>query len=145
MDCDGLIDELMSAADQRQGAGAGLAEGAPQAAAPAGGTAATPDAPQEEERVQKHRKRLASSAAGGQAGQYGLVVCGKAFTADQIDALDDTEIEKMYARYEARLGAAMTKTLGSALCGGGGHVPPDRKPARARRRPRGRSLCRTRA
>ena len=39
---------------------------------------------------------------------------GKAFTADQIDALDNTEIEKMCARYEARLGAAMTKTLRSA-------------------------------
>ena len=52
MDCDELID----AAEQRQGAGAGLAEGAPQAAAPAGGTAATPDSlqGQEEEWVQKH-------------------------------------------------------------------------------------------
>ena len=57
---------------------------------------------------------LAAIAAGGQAGQYGLVVRGKAFTADQIDALDNSEIEKLYARYEARLGAAMTKTLGSA-------------------------------
>ena len=74
MDCDELID----AAEQRQGAGAGLAEVAPQAAAPAGGTAATPDSPQgqEEEWVQKHQERLAAIAAGGQAGQYGLVVCG---------------------------------------------------------------------
>ena len=109
MDCDELIDELMSVADP-QGAGAGLAEGAQPAAAPA----ATPDAPQEDERVQKHRERLAVIAAGGQAGQYGLVVREKAFTADQIDALDNSEIEKLYARYEARLGAAMTKTLGSA-------------------------------
>ena len=59
MDCDELIDELMSVADP-QGAGAGLAEGAPPAAAPA----ATPDAPQEEERVQKHRERLAAIAGG---------------------------------------------------------------------------------
>ena len=64
--------------------------------------------------MQKHRERLAAIAAGGQAGQYGLMVRGKTFTADHIDALDNTEIEKMYARYEARLGAAMTKTLGSA-------------------------------
>ena len=67
MDCDELIDELMSVADpqgQRQGAGAGLAEGA----LPAAATAATPDAPQEEERVQKHRERLAAIAAGGQPG-----------------------------------------------------------------------------
>ena len=48
---------------------------------------------------------------GGRAGQYGLVVSGKAFTTDQIDALDNTEIEKLYARYEARLGAAMTLQL----------------------------------
>ena len=111
MDCDELVDVLMSVADpQGQRQGAGLAEGAPPAAAPA----ATPDAPQEDERVQKHRERLAAIAAGGQAGQYGLVVRGKAFTADQIDALDNSKIEKLYARYEARLGAAMTKTLGSA-------------------------------
>ena len=53
--------------------------------------------------------------AGGLAGQYGLVVRGKAFTADQTDAPDNTEIEKLYARYEVRLGAAMTKMLGSAV------------------------------
>ena len=77
---------------------------------------ATPDVlqGQEEERVQKHHERLAAIAAGGQAWQYGLVVRGKAFTADRIDALDNTEIEKMYARYEARLGVVMTKMLGSA-------------------------------
>ena len=106
MDCDELIDKLMSVADP-QGAGAGLVEGAPPAAAPAATL-------QGEERVQKHRERLAAIAAGGQAGQYGLMVRGKTFTADQIDTLDDTEIEKMYTRYEARQGAAMTQTLGSA-------------------------------
>ena len=60
MDCDELIDELMSVADP-QDDGADLAEGAPPAAAPA----ATPDAPLEEERVQKHRERLAAIGAGG--------------------------------------------------------------------------------
>ena len=35
-------------------------------------------------------------------------------TATHIQELDDSEIERLYARYEARLGAAMTKTLGSA-------------------------------
>ena len=54
--------------------------------------------------MQKHRERLTAIAAGGQAGQYGLVVRGKTFTADQIDALDNTEIEKLYARYEASWG-----------------------------------------
>ena len=42
------------------------------------------------------------------------MVRGKAFTADQIDAPDNSKIEKLYARYEARLVAAMTKTLGYA-------------------------------
>ena len=137
MDCDELIDELMSVAEQRQGAGAGLAEGVPPAAALAGGTAATPDAQQgqEEERVQKYRERLAAIAAGGLAGQYGLVVRGKTFTANQIDALDSTEIEKLYARYEARLGAVMTKTLGSAalqlyagLASMFAPIPPENQP-----------------
>ena len=101
MDCDELIDELMSV-----GAGTGLAEEAPTAAALAGGTAATPDAPegQEEERVQKHREGLAAIAAGGQAGQYGLVVRGKAFTADLIDALDNSEIEKITPATKQGLG-----------------------------------------
>ena len=75
MDCDELIDELMSVADPQ---GAGLDEVAPPTAAPA-------STPEDEERVQKHRERLAAIAAGGQAGQYGLVVRGKTFTADQID------------------------------------------------------------
>ena len=83
MDCDELIDELMSVADPQ---GTGLAEEAP---------AATPE---EDKQVQKHRERLAAIAAGGQAGQYRLVVRGKAFTADQINALDNSEIEKLYAR-----------------------------------------------
>ena len=64
--------------------------------------------------MQKDSERLAAITAGGQAGQFRLVVHGKAFTADQINALDNSEIEKLYARFEARLGAAMMKTLGSA-------------------------------
>ena len=75
MDCDELINELMSVADP-QGAGPD------QVAPPGAATAATPE---DEEQVQKHRERLAAIAAGGQAGQYGLVVRGKTFTADQIN------------------------------------------------------------
>ena len=86
----------MSVADP-QDAGAGLAEGAPPAAPPA----ATPE---DEERVQKRRERLAVIAAGGQAGQYGLVVRGKTFTADQIDALDNTEIEKLCSKTTTKPG-----------------------------------------
>ena len=125
----------MSVAEQRQGAGAGLIEGAAPAAAPA----ATPDAPEGQE-VQKHRKRLAAIAAGGQAGQYGLVVRGKAFTADQIDALDDGKGEDVRPiRSKAWGGDDEDAGVCSApaLCGGGIHVSPNRKPARAYRRPRG--------
>ena len=60
--------------------------------------------------LRKHRERLAALAGGDQAKQY----LGKAFTVDQIDALHEAEIEKLYARYAARLEATMTKTLGSA-------------------------------
>ena len=66
------------------------------------------------DRMQKYRERLASVAAGGQAGRYWLLAHGKALTASHIEELDDSEIERLYVRYEARLGAAMTKTLGSA-------------------------------
>jgi len=58
-------------------------------------------------RCQKSRERLAALAAGGQAQQY----LGRAWTVEQIDALNDGDVEKLYARYEARLGATMTKTL----------------------------------
>ena len=58
----------------------------------------------------QHRERLAALAAGGQAKQY----LGKALTVEQIESLDEDEVEKLYTRYEARLGAAMTKTLGQA-------------------------------
>ncbi len=62
----------------------------------------------------RHRERLAALVAGGQAKHYGLSVHGKTLTVDQVDSLDQGEVEKLYARYEARLGAAMTKTLGQA-------------------------------
>ena len=55
-------------------------------------------------------QRLAALVGGGQAKQY----LGKSFTVDQLDALDNAEIVKLYARYETRLGAAMIKMPGSA-------------------------------
>ena len=82
-----------------------------------------------QDRVQNYRERLTSVAAGGQAGQYGLLAHGKALTASHTEELDDSEIQRLYARYEARLGAAMTKTLGSAAlqlyAEGGIYVSPD--------------------
>ena len=58
----------------------------------------------------QHRERLAALAAGCRARQY----LGKALSVDQVDNMEDEEVEKLYGRYEARLGAAMTKTLGAA-------------------------------
>ena len=48
------------------------------------------------DRVQKQRERLASVAAGGQAGRYGLLAHGKALTAGHIEERDDSEIERQY-------------------------------------------------
>ena len=56
----------------------------------------------------QHRERLAALAAGGRARQY----LGKALSVDQVDNMEDEEVEKLYGRYEARLGAAMTKAWG---------------------------------
>ena len=60
--------------------------------------------------VQQHRERLAALAAGSRARQY----LGKTLSIDQIDNLEEEEVEKLYGRYEAQLGAAITKTLGAA-------------------------------
>ena len=122
MDCDELIDEQLSAqgADDR----------APLACSCAStGTVAKPDVQGQNvcaQALRKHRERLAALVGGGQAKQY----LGKAFTVDQIDALDDAEIVKLYVR------------SAPAFCGGGIHVFPNRKPASACCRPRGRSVCR---
>ena len=57
--------------------------------------------------MRNYRERLASVAAGAQAGRYGLLAHRKALTASHIEELDDSEIEKLYARYEARQGSAI--------------------------------------
>lgn len=95
MDCDELIDQLLESEE-----------------APAVGTATTGTASvaSQQTTAVKKRERLAALAAGGQAKQY----LGRAMTADQVDEMMDDEVEKLYARYEAKLGAAMTNTLGSA-------------------------------
>ena len=46
--------------------------------------------------MQNYRERLASVAAWGQAGRYGLLAHGKAFTASHIEELDNSEIERLY-------------------------------------------------
>ena len=116
MDCDELIGEMLSCSEEqlRNDEGtAGDSLASPDACS--GGTAGHEVTGQKaSDRVQNYRERLASDAAGGQAGRYGLLAHGKELAASHIEELDDSEIERLYARYEARLGAAMTKTLGSA-------------------------------
>ena len=117
MDCDELIDEMLScsrgtAEKQSYKRTAGDSLASPDACS--GGTAGHEVTGQKApDRVQNDRERLASVAAGGQAGRYGLLAHGKALTASHIEELDDSEIERLYARYESRLGGAITKTLGS--------------------------------
>ena len=58
----------------------------------------------------KKREWLEALAPGGQPEQY----LGRSVTADQVDIMTDDEAERLYARCEVRLGAAMTKTLKTA-------------------------------
>ena len=66
--------------------------------------------PEKKQGLEHKRERLAALAIGGQARQY----LGRSLTADSIDAMAQEDIERLYTRYEARLGAMMTKTLGQA-------------------------------
>ena len=103
MNCEDLIDELLEAdsgavakeIERRAGP-----ETTHQASALATGTGTT----------SQHRERLDALAAGGRARQY----LGKPLSVDQVDKMDEEELEKLYSRYESRLGAAMTRTLGAA-------------------------------
>lgn len=68
---------------------------------------------------QLRRERLIALVVGGQAQQYGLLGDGakdkgKPLTVDYINRLDEKEVDKLYACYEARLGGAITKTLGQS-------------------------------
>ena len=91
MECDQLIDSLLS-------------ESAPTTEKPCTTTKDVASTTNE------HKERLASLVAGGHSLQY----LGKAYTVEQIESLSDENIDKLYARYEAKLGAAMTKSLGKA-------------------------------
>ena len=88
MECDDLIDQLLS-------------EDPPAVALSQIKCDADPE---------KKRARLAAIVAGGTAKKY----LGKQPTLAQIDEMTDVEIQKYYTRYEARLGASMTKTLGNS-------------------------------
>ena len=67
--------------------------------------------PQSAAPLEQKRSRLAAIVAGGRAKEY----FGKNMTTEQVDSLSQEDLLKLYGRYEARLGASMTKTLGSAV------------------------------
>ena len=98
MDCDDLIDQLL----EEDG-------GVPAGAVPAV-TNTTPLPQLLSQRQEQKRTRLAAIVAGGTAQKY----IGNRLTLAQIDEMGDDKISKHYSRYEARLGAAMTKTLGAS-------------------------------
>lgn len=57
------------------------------------------------------RERLSAIVAGGGSKQY----LGKDLQLSDIDTMEPEQIKTLYCRYEARLGASMTKTLGSSF------------------------------
>ncbi|CAC5394945.1 unnamed protein product [Mytilus coruscus] len=59
----------------------------------------------------KKRERLSSVVAGGSSKQY----LGKELQLSDIDKMTTEQINKLYCKYEARLGASMTKTLETLL------------------------------
>ena len=56
------------------------------------------------------RERLSAIIAGGRGELY----IGRDLQISDIDAMTKEEVNKLYCRYEARLGASMTKTLGTS-------------------------------
>ena len=57
------------------------------------------------------RERLLAIVAGGGSKQY----LGKDLQMSDVDTMTSEQINKLYCRYEARLGASMTKTLGNSF------------------------------
>ena len=62
-------------------------------------------------KLENHRERLIALVVGGKAKVY----LGKEVSVDKIDSTSNEEISRLYTRYESRLGATMTKTLGQAI------------------------------
>jgi len=59
----------------------------------------------------KKRERLSAVVAGGNSKKY----LGKELLLSDIDTMASEQINKLYCKYEARLGASMTKTLGNSF------------------------------
>ena len=73
--------------------------------APQDATSQTQDA------QESKRERLSAIVAGGGGRQY----LGREVQLSDIDKMPTEELDKLYCRYEARLGASMTKTLGNSF------------------------------
>ena len=70
----------------------------------------TQDERQDEQQDSK-RERLSDIVAGGGSRQY----LGRELQLSDIDAMTPQEVDKLYCRYKARLGASMTKTLDNSF------------------------------
>ena len=57
------------------------------------------------------KQRLSAIISGGKSVQY----LGKNISISQLEELPNDQILKLYNRYESRLGASMTKTLGNSI------------------------------
>ena len=64
-----------------------------------------------ESKDDEKRERLSAIVAGGNSKKY----LGKDLQLSDIDTMSNEEINKLYCRYEARLGASMTKTIGNSI------------------------------
>ena len=65
----------------------------------------------EDDKQETKRERLSAIVAGGGSKQY----LGKDLQMSDIDTMTPEQINKLYCRYEARLGASRTKTLGNSF------------------------------
>jgi hypothetical protein len=66
---------------------------------------------EESNSTEKKRERLSAVVVGGNSKKY----LGKELLLSDIDLMTSEKINKLYCKYEARLGASMTKTLGNSF------------------------------
>ena len=64
-----------------------------------------------EQQQDSKKERLSAIVSGGGSKQY----LGQELQLSDIDNMAPQEVDKLYCRYEARLGASMTKTLGNSF------------------------------
>jgi len=98
---DELVDSIISGAEDSAGLPAYSSAATPEMEATTSGA------------IPKFRERLAALAAGGKARKF----LGREYTAPQIDEMAPDEVERLYGRYQARLGAQIAESLGESLIG----------------------------